>query len=298
MPPKKKQKLEKLPTCLHTCNKTSFAKAFLPNETYRQRLLDYIAIIHQLADHASHALKFYILSAPSVPMVDQDTIEAILYLLNKGEAWQPRTDAKKGQKQQLPPKSDVQKAFFAHLHYLKSIFLFDTVPESLDDLTAEESELLEEMWSFIPLSDQPLTYSVAVDPLAFFPAYCWLSSLYEKHGFRRFSAIPLRHSLIQSHVRIDTIILYSHILCIMQREAEALEKDDLWMRVCNLHTKAFRSRCHMQFEGSITMDSTSVSVYLKHPNADKYRKHGARKSAKTLEAEVKAVYVENNLPAC
>ncbi|KNC98892.1 uncharacterized protein SPPG_09322 [Spizellomyces punctatus DAOM BR117] len=289
MPPKKKQKLERLekldkPT-LHTCNKTSFTKAFLPNETYQQRLLDYIAIIHQLADHASHALKFYILYAPTFPTVNEDTIEAILYLLNKGEAWHPRKEAKKawrdcllpyvqrychiisfvhpnlqkeqqsinyltasmmtnlkvnvqehfmqmllryinlrldvkGQKQRLPLKSDAWKAFFTRLRYLKSVFLFDIVPESLDDLTAEESELLEEMWSFIPLSDQPLAYSVAVDPLAFFPAYCKLSVLYERHGFRRFSAIPLHRSLIQSHIRIDTVILYQHILCIMRREAE------------------------------------------------------------------------------
>ncbi|KND00292.1 uncharacterized protein SPPG_09210 [Spizellomyces punctatus DAOM BR117] len=371
MPPKKKQKLERLekldkPTCLHTCNKTSFAKAFLPNDIYCQRLLDYIAIIHQLADHASHALKFYLLSssAPVFPTVNQETIEAILYLLNKGESWQPKTGAKKalresllpyiqrycnivgfvhpnlqkeqqsvnyltasmmtnlkvnvqehfmmmllryinlrldvkGQKQRLPLKSDARNAFFARLRYLKSIFLFDIVPESLDDLTAEESELLEEMWSFIPLSDQLLAYSVAVDPLAFFPAYCQLSSLYEQHGFRQFSAIPLRRSLIQSHVRIDTVILYSHVLCITRREAETVENVDLWLRVCNLQNKAFRSRHGMCFEGSITTDGTSVSVYLKHPEADKYGKRsGGKKSANTMEAEVKALYVEKNLPAC
>ncbi|KNC98695.1 uncharacterized protein SPPG_09365 [Spizellomyces punctatus DAOM BR117] len=364
MPPKKKQKFDNRPTCLHSCNKTSFAKAFLPNGTYRQRLLDYIAIIHQLADHASHALKFYLLSAPTFPTVNEDTIEAILYLLNKGEAWHPRKEAKKawrdcllpyvqrycqiigfvhpnlrgeqqsvnyltasmmtnlkvnvqehfmqmllryinlrldmkGQKQQLPPKSNVRKDFFARLRYLKSIFLFDIVPESLDDLTAEESELLEEMWSFIPLSDnQPLAYSVAVDPLAFFPAYCKLSGLYERHGFRQFSAIPLHRSLIQSHVQIDTIVLYQHILCITRREAETVEKVNLWLRVCNLRTKAFRSRRGMQFEGLIMTDGTSVSVYLKHPGADKYGKRGARKSAKSLEDEVKAQYMEKNLPAC
>ncbi|KNC96371.1 hypothetical protein, variant [Spizellomyces punctatus DAOM BR117] len=365
MPPKKKQKLERLekldkPT-LHTCNKTSFAKAFLPNETYRQRLLDYIAIIHQLASHASHALKFYTLSAPSFT-VNEETIEAILYLLNKGEAWHPRKEAKKawrdcllpyvqrycqivgfvhpnlrGEQQSVnyltvsmmtnlkvnvqehfmqmllryinlrldvkgrkgPPKSEARKAFFARLRYLKSIFLFDIVPESLDDLTAKESELLEEMWSFIPLSDQQLAYSVAVDPLAFFPAYCKLSGLYERHGFRRFSAIPLRRSLIQSHIRIDTVILYAHILCITRQEAEAVEKVDLWLRVCNLQNKAFRSRRRMWFEGSITTDGTSVSVYLKHPEADKYGKRsGGKKSANTMEAEVKALYVENNLSAC
>ncbi|KND04638.1 uncharacterized protein SPPG_00355 [Spizellomyces punctatus DAOM BR117] len=367
MPPKK-QRLEKLdkPTLvtLHTCNKTSFAKAFLPNEIYHQRLLDYIAIIHELADHASHALKFYILSAPSFPMVDQDTIEAILYLLNKGEAWHPRKEAKKawrdcllpyvqrycqivgfvhpnlrGEQQSVnyltasmmtnlkvniqehfmtmllryinlrldvrgrkgPPKSEARKAFFARLRYLKSIFLFDIVPELLDDLTAEESELLEEIWSLDRpfLVDNPLAYAVVVNPMSFFPAYCRLSSLYEKHGFRQFSAIPLRRSLIQSHVRIDTIILYQHILCIARREAETVEKVDLWLRVCNLRNKAFRSRRGMCFEGSITTDGTSVSVYLKHPEADKYGKRGGgKKSAKTLEAEVKAVYVENNLPAC
>ncbi|KNC96294.1 uncharacterized protein SPPG_08446 [Spizellomyces punctatus DAOM BR117] len=309
MPPKKKQKLEKLdkPT-LHTCNKTSFAKAFLPN--YHQRLRDYIAIIHQLADHASHALKFYILSAPTFPTVNEDTIEAILYLLNKGEAWQPRMDAKKairgcllpyvqwycqivgffhpnlrgeqqsinyltasmmtnlkvnvqehfmmmllryinlrldvkGRKGQLPPKSDARKAFFTRLRYLKSVFLFDIVPESLDDLTAEESELLEEIWTLnLPFPDQDklLAYLIAIDAMSFFPAYCWLSSLYEKHGFRWFSAIPLPRSLIQSHIRIDSKILYQHILCITQREAEAVEKVDLWLHVCNLRTKAFRSR--------------------------------------------------------
>ncbi|KNC98043.1 uncharacterized protein SPPG_09380 [Spizellomyces punctatus DAOM BR117] len=101
MPPKKKQKLEKLdkPT-LHTCNKTSFAKAFLPN--YHQRLLDYITIIHQLTNHASHALKFYILSAPTFT-VNEETIEAILYLLNKGEAWHPRKEAKKAWRDCLLP---------------------------------------------------------------------------------------------------------------------------------------------------------------------------------------------------
>ncbi|KNC99535.1 uncharacterized protein SPPG_04925 [Spizellomyces punctatus DAOM BR117] len=212
-----------------------------------------------------------------------------------------RLDVKR-QKQRLPLKSDARNAFFARLRYLKSIFLFDIVPESLDDLTAEESELLEEIWSLsIPLSDdQPLAYSVAVDPLAFFPAYCKLSRLYEHHGFRRFSAIPLRRSLIQSHVRIDTIILYSHLLCITRREAETVEKVDLWLRVCNLQNKAFRSRRGMCFEGSITTDGTSVSVYLKHPEADKYGKRSGRgkKSAKALAAEVKALYVENNLSAC
>ncbi|KNC96821.1 uncharacterized protein SPPG_08022, partial [Spizellomyces punctatus DAOM BR117] len=172
----------------------------------------------------------------------------------------------KGWKGQLPPKSDARKAFFTQLHYLKSVFLFDIMPESLDDLTAEESELLEEIWTLnLPFPDQDklLAYLIAIDVMSFFPAYCRLSSLYEKHGFQRFSAIPLHHSLIQSHIRIDSKILYQHILCIMQREAEAIEK----------------------FEGSITMDGTSVSVYLKHPNANKYGKHGVRKSAKTLEAE-------------
>ncbi|KNC96984.1 uncharacterized protein SPPG_09505 [Spizellomyces punctatus DAOM BR117] len=54
----------------------------------------------------------------------------------------------------------------------------------------------------------------------------------------------------------------------------------------------------MQFEGSITTDGTSVSVYLKHPEADKYGKRRARKSANMVAAEVKVQYMEKNLPAC
>ncbi|TPX64341.1 hypothetical protein SpCBS45565_g05968 [Spizellomyces sp. 'palustris'] len=299
MPPKKKQKLN--PPTLHTCNKTAFAKAFLPNTTYQQRVCQYISTIHQLADHASHALKFHVLSMPSFPIVNEETIEAILYLLNKGEVWHPKTEGKKvlrecllpyvqqycdivgfvhpnlrgeqqsinylkasmftnlkvniqehfmqmllryinlrmdvkRRKKQLPPKSEARKAFFSRLRYLKSVFLFETMPQSLDDMSTTESELLEEIWSLnLPLhADQSIAYAVIVNPMAFFPAYCKLSSLYGQHGIRQFSTIPLRRSLIQSHVRIDTVILYQHILCITRREAEAVEKDDLWLRVCNL----------------------------------------------------------------
>ena len=364
MPPKKKQKLDSRPTCLHTCNKTSFKKAFLPIESYRRRLLDYIGIVHELADHASHALKFYILSAPSLPVISEETIEAILYLLNKGGAWQPRSTDKITHRERLSPyierycqivgfehpnlrseqqsinyikasmitnlkvnvqehfvkmllryinlrfdvkgkkrlNKDERDMFFSRLRYFKSILLFDVVPESLD-MNALESDVLEEIWELILQhvagKEEPLPYQVVADPLSFFPTYCKLSRLYEQHGFRQFSAVPLRRSLVQSHVRIDTVILYTHILCITRREAEtAVDKDDLWLRVCNLRTKAFRSRHGMTFEGSITTDGTSVSVYLKHPDADKYGKRGGRKSAKMLQADVDALYVENNLPAC
>ena len=303
---------------------------------------------------------------PSFPTVDENTFEAILYLLNKGGAWQPRAEPKKalreqllpyinryceivgfvhpnlqseqqsinylkastitnlkvnvqehfmqmllryinlrmdvkGNKARLPPKSEARKAFFARLRYLKSVFLFETMPETFDDMSMVESEIVEEIWSLgLPfLVDNPLAYAVAIDPMSFFPGYCRLSKLFEQHGFRQFSSVPLRRSLVQSHVRIDTVILYTHILRVTRREAEAVEKDDLWLRAFNLRTKAFRTRSGMKFEGSITTDGTSVSVYLKHPDADKYGKRGGgKKSAMTLAAEVKAMYVENNLPAC
>ncbi|TPX67552.1 hypothetical protein SpCBS45565_g03777 [Spizellomyces sp. 'palustris'] len=92
----------------------------------------------------------------------------------------------KGQKGQFPPKRKVRKAFFSHLHYLKSVFLFKTIPESLDDLSILENEILEEIWSLnLPFPDQDklLAYLTAIDAMFFLPPYCQLSSLYEKHGF-------------------------------------------------------------------------------------------------------------------
>jgi hypothetical protein len=64
--------------------------------------------------------------------------------------------------------------------------------------------------------------------------------------------------------------------------------------VFRVDSKAFRSRSGMVFDGSITTDGTSVSVYLKHPDAPR---RSTRKSKATLEAEVKRTYIENNLPA-
>jgi hypothetical protein len=63
-----------------------------------------------------------------------------------------------------------------------------------------------------------------------------------------------------------------------------------------MENKAFHSRSGMKFDGSITTDGTSVSVYLKHPDADMYDKP-VRKSKETLKAELDTLYFEENLPA-
>lgn len=376
MSSKKKKKLdikptESKPTVLHSCNKTSFHKAFLPNVVYQERLFKYIQTIHILADHASHALKFYILSSKEFPSITEEDIEAILYLINKGNNWSPRTENMKAIRNKLLPyvteycrivnfvhpylkyeqqsinylkvsmitnlkvnvqehlvhmlmsyinlrldvkkslqdlpkktKSTERKEYQRHLRYLKSVYLLGTIPSSLDNWKQVERTLLEEIQTLnLPSvgNDNPLAYQVVIDPLSFFPAYCKLSNMYETHGFRQFNAIPLRRSFIQSHVRIDTIILYSHILCITRTEAESTldYKNTLWTKVCNLRTKAFKSRKGMVFDGSITTDGTSVSVYLKHPQANKYGKRGGRKKSKEAkQAEVKQLYVENHLDTC
>lgn len=90
----------------HSCNKTSFNDAFRNDgaaEVYRQRILEFIKIPHQLADHCTHALKLYILRSPSFPIITKKHVEAILYLLNKGEDWKPRNQSKAGLREELWP---------------------------------------------------------------------------------------------------------------------------------------------------------------------------------------------------
>ncbi|KAI9106040.1 hypothetical protein DFS34DRAFT_565828, partial [Phlyctochytrium arcticum] len=78
-----------------------------------------------------------------------------------------------------------------------------------------------------------------------------------------------------------------------------IDKSELWSEICHVRTKPFRSRRGMYFEGSISTDGVSVSVYLNNPDAAQYgNRGGGKKSIKVMEAEVKATYVDKKLPAC
>ncbi|KAJ3389769.1 hypothetical protein HDU92_000893 [Lobulomyces angularis] len=214
------------------------------------------------------------------PVITEEHVEAVLYLLNKGTAWRPQSKEKLRLKELLLPcvvqyceitefqypilqkeqqsinylkasmitniKINVQEHYMKILKFVKSILLLDEIPESLDDLNELESELLEEIWSLLITHTEPT--------LPF-------------HILWHFSASPLRHSINQSHVRIDTVILYSHILELTRKEAgEKVDmKYELWSQVFNLNNKAFQPGSGISFEGSITTDETSISVYLKHP---------------------------------
>ncbi|TPX49074.1 hypothetical protein SeLEV6574_g01690 [Synchytrium endobioticum] len=158
-----------------------------------------------------------------------------------------------------------------------------------------EQELLNDILTILtPVAvgadAEPVAYLVTVDAMVFFPAYCRLSRHYEYQGYFQFQVIPLRSSLGQSHQRIDTTILYQHILQITRAAAESVaDKSELWERVFRLNGKAFRSRGGMVFDGMISTNGTDVSVYLKHPNA--HRRGSTRKS----KAEVKQMYIDNHL---
>ena len=171
----------------------------------------------------------------------------------------------------------------------------------MNNFNARERQLIEEIWNILPpaaIQSESLALDIHIHPLSFLPSYCELSRLYELYGFSQFEAIPLRKSLIQSHVRIDTVIMYSHILRITRQEADSFPdtKFEVWSRLVNLESKAFRSRGGLHFDGSICTDGVSVSVYLKHPDAPPYASKSTKKSKEAIEAEVKQMYVDNNLP--
>jgi hypothetical protein len=88
------RKKTKLSTPIYGCIKTSFDDAFVPDteETpYRARILDLISKAHDLAHHATHALKFYVLRAKAQLPVTKTMVEAIIHILNNGDEWRPTT---------------------------------------------------------------------------------------------------------------------------------------------------------------------------------------------------------------
>lgn len=59
-----------------------------------ERLAVYLQRYHALGEHATHALKRFVIQSDPPPLITKEHIEAILYLLNKGEIWQPRSPTK------------------------------------------------------------------------------------------------------------------------------------------------------------------------------------------------------------
>ena len=86
----------------HACNKTSFFSVFRPTadkrSIYHARLLAYRDTMHLLARHATSFLRYHILKYHSThgsfPAITEDHFHAILYLLNKLDAWNPKPGGK------------------------------------------------------------------------------------------------------------------------------------------------------------------------------------------------------------
>jgi len=90
------------PKQTHACNKTSFTSVFNPSpalrDLYVHRLHLFRKANHTLARHATLFLKYYILKYHSThafyPLITKDHFYAILYLLNKLDAWNPKATGK------------------------------------------------------------------------------------------------------------------------------------------------------------------------------------------------------------
>ncbi|KAI8820009.1 uncharacterized protein EV422DRAFT_95283 [Fimicolochytrium jonesii] len=171
--------------------------------------------------------------------------------------------------------------------------------EELAGLTRLERTLLDELWALFPPQDEPLAYSLAVDAMPYLGAYCELSRLYERRGMQLFSAIPLRKSRIQSSVRIDTLILGTHILDIGQRRMGKLtdeRKQELWGQFLNVNDKVFkhRKKLGLKFDGSISTDGYSATIHFKKPGL-KYGHRARKRSKAQMQEEVKQLYFEHHI---
>ncbi len=89
----------------HTCRKTSFDKVV--HQEYKDTITAYIKSIHLLGSHATFFIKYYMTwefhNNNKFPMIDSDCIEAVLYLLNKPDRWNPKNIKKAAWKEILYP---------------------------------------------------------------------------------------------------------------------------------------------------------------------------------------------------
>ncbi|KAJ3177236.1 hypothetical protein HDU85_005947 [Gaertneriomyces sp. JEL0708] len=201
----------------------------------------------------------------------------------------------------LPDGDEQIRVFYERVRRFKEYATFQVIPtqDECDSLPAPEWDLLQELWSLFPPQDNCLQYQIVAEPLAYIGPYCGLSRLFEQHGMPLFSAIPLRRSRVQSSIRIDTLILGTHILGLVQSKIGKFtveRKEELWSQVLRLDKKVFKHRKHLglEFDYSITTNGYSASIHLKHPTLRYGYKRPSRSKA-ALQQEVKGLYVENHM---
>ena len=144
-----------------------------------------------------------------------------------------------------------------------------------------DSTLIDDLKSLnIPFSeDRNVAYRLRQDPMSFLPSYCLLSLKFEENGYSLFNALPLRKSVIQSHVIIDFQILCDSIIGITKKEVDSLpDKKILWSRVFRTGTKAFKPAAGMEYT-SVATDGVALSVHLANPNAKRSFKTKAESKA-------------------
>jgi len=103
--PKKHQRSTVPPR--RSCNKTRL-KTYLrtdhpSSDVYKTRLLNYITKPHRLAKHATEFIKFWFLSSANYPALTESHVEGVLYMLNKGSAWEPKAELKLAIKAEILP---------------------------------------------------------------------------------------------------------------------------------------------------------------------------------------------------
>ncbi|KAI9090480.1 hypothetical protein DFS34DRAFT_654067 [Phlyctochytrium arcticum] len=182
-----------------------------------------------------------------------------------------------------------------------SLNLFTKLAAELPARSESFEQIVSELGNILPdvAANGDVPYQVVVDLYAFVPAYCKLSALYEQYGYPQFCALPLRTSLVQSHVTIDTLILTCHVL---GRSASVIRKftDEqrmaLWKEVFDFWNPVFQPQKQkgMVFCGLIATDGVALTAHLQTPGRT-YGAKTARKSKDALQSEVQAAYFQHHL---
>ncbi|KAI8819411.1 uncharacterized protein EV422DRAFT_621146 [Fimicolochytrium jonesii] len=287
----------------HASTKVSLHRVQNHNQVQRERLTTFIADVHVLARHTTFFIKYYLADHPLHDFPDI-THKHINYCNAQGFA--PirmqncqQTTAYTATSILTNLKVNIQEHFMQmFLRYVNERLEFPT-EEELARLRRLERTVLDELWALFPPQDEPLAYSLAVDAMAYLGAYCELSRLYERCGMRLFSAIPLRKSRIHSSVRIDTLILATHILGLSRRHMGKFtdpRKQGLWGQFLNVNDKVFkhRKKLGLKFDGTISTNGYSATIHFKKPGL-KYGHRARKRSKAQMREEVKQLYFEHHI---
>ena len=149
----------------------------------------------------------------------------------------------------------------------------------------DDRKLLEDIHALLPtgIHSNGICYDLACRPEVYVHSYILLQRLYQRHGLRKFQAVPLATSTVPRHVTIDTKILCQHVLGMpTPGPINDKTKHEHWSKLFNIQNRLFRGgdNARLKFSGMIRTDLVSLCIIFKDSTTRCKRGHKPKGMAK------------------